>query len=117
MNDKKALHLSVNVLSTKSLIEDMISTIFTSPTGDRTVILRGHLSHMKDQYPLTSQREYLHNNNNTLYLKRVTQKLSYFKTLSIGPALGIKPATSRSVVKCSPNWAKLAVVNDVIFAV
>ena len=103
MNDKKALHLSVNVLSTKALIGDMISTIFTSPTGDRTVILCGHLSHMKDRYPLTSQREYLHNNNNTLYLKRVTQKLSYFKTLSIGPALGIKPATSRSVVKCSPD--------------
>ena len=103
MNDKKALHLSVNVLSTKALIGDMISTIFISPTGDRTVILRGHLSHMKDRYPLTSQREYLHNNNNTLYLKRVTQKLSYFKTLSIGPALGIKPATSRSVVKCSPD--------------
>ena len=75
MNDKKALHLSVNVLSPKALIGDMISTIFTSPTGDRTVILPGHLSHMKDQYPLTSQREYLHNNNNTLYLKRVTQKL------------------------------------------
>ena len=72
MNDKKALHLSVNVLSPKSLIGDMISTIFTSPTGDRTVILRGHLSHMKD-YQLTAQREYLHNNNNTLYLKRVAR--------------------------------------------
>ena len=72
MNDKKALHLSVNVLSTKVLIGDMISNIFTSPTADRKVILRGHLSHMKD-YQLTAQREYLHNNNNTLYLKRVAR--------------------------------------------
>ena len=31
--------------------------------------------------------------------------LSYFKTLSIGPVLGIEPATSRSVVKRSTDWA------------
>ena len=36
---KKALYLSVNVL-----IGD---TIFTSPNGDGTVILRGHPSHAK----------------------------------------------------------------------
>ena len=41
---KNALYLSVNVFSTKVLIGD---TIFTSPTGDRTVILRGHPSHAK----------------------------------------------------------------------
>ena len=41
---KKALYLSVNVLSTKVLIGD---TIFTSPTGDGTAILRGHPSHAK----------------------------------------------------------------------
>ena len=39
---KKALYLSVNVLSTKALIGD---TIFSSPTGDGTAILRGHPSH------------------------------------------------------------------------
>ena len=36
---KKALYLSVNVFSRKVLIED---TIFTSPTGDGTAIIRGH---------------------------------------------------------------------------
>ena len=41
---KNALYLSVNVLSTKVLIVD---TIFTSPNGDGTTILRGHLSHAK----------------------------------------------------------------------
>ena len=31
--------------------------------------------------------------------------LSYFKTLSIGPAPEIEPATSRSAVKGSTDWA------------
>ena len=39
---KNGRHLSVNVFSTKVLIGD---TIFTSPTGDGTAILRGHPSH------------------------------------------------------------------------
>ena len=39
-----ALYLSVNVFSTKVLIGE---TIFTSPTGDGTAILRGHPSHAK----------------------------------------------------------------------
>ena len=42
--EKKALYLSVNVLSMKVLIGD---TILTSPTGDGTAILRGHPSHTK----------------------------------------------------------------------
>ena len=33
-----------------------------------------------------------------LQYKEVPSFLSYFKTLSIGPALGIEPATSRSAV-------------------
>ena len=37
-------YLSVNVFSTKVLMED---TIFTSPTGDGTAILRGHPSHAR----------------------------------------------------------------------
>ena len=53
---KKALYLSVNVFSTKVIIGD---TIFTSPTGDGTVILRGHPSHAKVQL-LPVQRDYLH---------------------------------------------------------
>ena len=36
--------LSINVFSTKILIED---TIFTSPTGDAIAILCGHPSHAK----------------------------------------------------------------------
>ena len=40
----KVLSLSVNVFSTKVIIGD---TIFTSPTGDGTAILRGHQSHAK----------------------------------------------------------------------
>ena len=39
---KKKLNLSVNVFSTNLLIGN---TIFTSPTGDETAILRGHSSH------------------------------------------------------------------------
>ena len=53
---KKALYLSVNVFSKKVLIGD---TIFTSPTGDGTTILRGHTSHAKVQ-PLAGQMHYLH---------------------------------------------------------
>ena len=49
---KKALYLGVNVLSKKVLIED---TILTSPTGDRTAILRGHPSHTK-VWPFARQR-------------------------------------------------------------
>ena len=53
---KNALYLSVNVFSTKVLIGD---TIFTSPNGDGTAILRGHPSHAKVQPP-AGQRKYLH---------------------------------------------------------
>ena len=53
---KKHFHLSVNVFSTKVLIGD---TIFTSPNGDGTAILRGHPSHAKVS-PLAVQRKYLH---------------------------------------------------------
>ena len=55
-NKQNALYLIVKVFSTKVLIGD---TIFTSPTGDGTAILRGHPSHAKFQ-PLAVQWEYLH---------------------------------------------------------
>ena len=51
-----SVSLSVNAFSTKVLIGD---TIFTSPTGDETAILRGHPSHAKVQ-PFVEQRQYLH---------------------------------------------------------
>ena len=53
---KNARYLSVNVFSTKVLIGD---SIFTSPTGEGTAILRGHPSHAKG-YPFAGQRLYLH---------------------------------------------------------
>ena len=49
-------YVSLNVFSTKVLIGD---TIFTSPNGDGTAILRGHPSHAKVS-PLAVQRKYLH---------------------------------------------------------
>ena len=42
--------------------------------------------------------------------KGVPSFLSYFKTLSIGPALRIEPATSRSAVKRSTDRANPAAV-------
>ena len=42
--------------------------------------------------------------------KGIPSFLSYFKTLSIGPALGIEPTTSRSAVKPSTHWANPAAV-------
>ena len=68
---KNAPYLSVNVLSTKVL--------FTSPIADGTAILRGHTSHGRRSRHLQG--------------KAVPSFLSYFKTLSIGPAPGIEPAT------------------------
>ena len=53
---KKALYLSVAVFCTKVI---MGNTIFTSPTGDGTAILRGHPSHPKVEL-IAVQREYLH---------------------------------------------------------
>ena len=67
---------SVNVFRTKALTGD---SIFTSPTGEGTTILRGHPSHAKVQ-PFAGQRKYLH--------------LGYFKTLSIGASPRIEPTTS-----------------------
>ena len=71
---KKALYLSVNVFSTKVLLED---TIFTSPTG-------------------TGPPFYV--------VIQATQRFSIiFKTLSVGPVPGIEPLTSRSAVRCSSD--------------
>ena len=53
---KNVLYLSVKVFNTKVVIGD---TIFTSPTGDGTAILRGHPSHAK-VYLFARQRKYLH---------------------------------------------------------
>ena len=63
-------------------------TIFTSPTGDKAAILRVHPSYAKVQ-SFAGQMQYLH------------FSVILLKTLSIGPAPGIEPRTSRSyTVKC-----------------
>ena len=77
----KALHLRVNVFSTKVLIEDT--------NRDGTTILHGHPCHAKVS-PFSGWSPSF---------------LSYFKILSIGPAPSIEPATSRSAVKCSTDRA------------
>ena len=56
MDKRKALYLSVNVLSMKALIGD---AIFSSPSGDGTAVLHGHPSHTKVS-PFAGQRQYLH---------------------------------------------------------
>ena len=56
LKKKCTFFLSVNVFSTKVLIGD---TVFTSPNGDGTAILRGHPSRAKVS-PLAVQRKYLH---------------------------------------------------------
>jgi len=86
--EKNALFLSVNAFRTKVLIRD---TIFTSPTGNGTVILRVNPSHVKVQ-PLAVQREYT-----------IAKVPSYFKTLSIRLTWGILSATFRFAVKPSTD--------------
>ena len=83
---ENALFLSVNVFSTKVLIGD---TIFTSLTGEGTAISTWS----------SEPRE-----GPAVYSAKVIPSfLSYFKTLSIGPAPGIEPTTSRSAVKHSTD--------------
>ena len=82
---KNALFLSVNVFNTKIQIRD---TIFYG-----TATLRAHPSHAK-VYPCRA--------------KAVPSFLSYFKTLSIGPAPGIEPGTFLSAVERSPDLANPA---------
>ena len=68
--------MSVNVFIAKVLFI-IWDTIFTSPAGDGTTILGGHLSHTK----------------------------VYFKTLSFDLVRGIEPVTSCSTVKLSTDLA------------
>ena len=63
-----------------------------------TAILHGQPSHAKVQPP-AGKRKYLHFS-------------VIFKTLSIGLAPRIEPATSRSAVKRSTNWANPAAVKN-----
>ena len=49
--------------------------------------------------------------------KRVPWFLSYFKTLSISPAPGIEPATSRSAFKRSTDWANTTAVKILVLSI
>ena len=94
---KNALYLSVNAFSTKVLIGD---TIFYFPywRGDR------HFTWSSES------REGLA----ACSTKVVPSFLSYFKTLSIGPAPGIEPATSRSAVTRFTDWANTAAATPLL---
>ena len=94
-NEKKnALYVSVNVFNTNALTGDTIST---SPTMS---LLESGSPCMWSPEPCAGLA--------SCNAKGILSFLSYFKTLSFGPAPGIKPATSRSVVKSSSDWANLA---------
>ena len=80
-NKKHFIYSSVNVFSAKVLIWD---TIFMPGTGDRTAILRGHPRYSKVV---------------ACSAKGIPSIHSYFKTLGIGPAPGIKPTSFHSGVK------------------
>ena len=85
--------------STEVLIGDII---LTSPSGDGIAI------------PWSSEpREGLA----ICRAKVLPSFLSYFKTLSIGPTAGIEPATSRSAVKRSIDWANptAEILNEICF--
>ena len=79
--EKNVFYLSVNVFSSKVQIED---TIFMSPTGDGTAILRGHPIHAKA------------NKANAVPLF-----LSYCMILSVSPGPRIELAACRSALKPS----------------
>ena len=69
------------------------NTIFKSPTGDETAILRGPA---------------------IFRAKAVPSFPSYFKTLSIDPLPGIERSTSRSTIKSSTDWDNPAAVTITI---
>ena len=90
---KKKCTLSVNVFSTKVLIGDTIFYV-SNWRRDR------HFTWSSE--PREGPAAYR--------AKELPSFLSYFKTLSFGPALGIEPAISRSAVKRSTDWANPAAV-------
>ena len=92
---KNALYLSVNVFSTKVLIGD---TIF-------------YVSYWRRDRHFTWSSE-PREGPAACRAKEVPSFLSYFKTLSIGPAPGIEPATSRSAVTRFTDWANTAAVES-----
>ena len=94
-NEKKnALYVSVNVFNTNVLTGD---TILTSPTMS---LLESGSPFVWSPEPCAGLASW--------NAKGILSFLSYFKTLSVASAPGIKPATSRSVVKSSSDLANLA---------
>ena len=91
--NKNAPYLTVNVFSTKVLIED---TVF-------------YVSCRRQDRHFTWSSE-PHEGLTFCKAKGVLSFLSYFKILSIGPAPGIEPATSRAAFTRSTDWANPASV-------
>ena len=63
------------------------------------------LRFLLERWPLFTRSSEPREGPATSSAKRVPPWLSYFKALSIGPAPGIEPAISRSLVKHSTDWA------------
>ena len=82
------------VFSTKVLTSD---TIFTSPNGDRTAILRGHPSRTKVS---------------ACSAKGIPSFLSYFKTLSNSPASGNELPTIALLIAVNQHIALLCVLYE-----
>ena len=82
------------VFSTKVLTSD---TIFTSPNGDRTAILRGHPSRTKVS---------------ACSAKGIPSFLSYFKTLSNSSASGNELPTSAPLIAVNQHIALLCVLYE-----
>ena len=88
---KKTIFLSVNVFSTKVLIED---TIFVSPTGDGPAI-----------FYVVIRLASSHKDLAVCKAKKFPSFFSHFKTLNIGPTLGIETrGLPRSTVMRSIDW-------------
>ena len=89
-NEKKnALYVSVNVFNTNVLTGD---TTLTSPTMS---LLESGSSFMWSPEPCEGLA--------SCNAKGILSFLSYFKTLSMGPASGIEPTTSRTTFKHSTD--------------
>ena len=87
----KTIFLSVNVFSTKVLIED---TIFVSPTGDGPAI-----------FYVVIRLASSHKDLAVCKAKKFPSFFSHFKTLNIGPTLGIETrGLPRSTVMRSIDW-------------
>ena len=86
MFEKNALYLSVNIFSTKILMGTLFLRLLLKNRPPFSVVIRATRRTSRLQGKWSTSISQL-----------------YFKTMSIGPAPGIEPATSRSAVKRSTD--------------